>query len=423
MVDLAAPRLAESGALGSRFLQLLLLTAAAAAAMYARTAVSPVQETMRVAFNLTDNQMALLQGPALALPLTVATIPLGLLIDRYSRARLLMIFGALSLIGTWFTAFADSFALLFAARCLVGLTATATGTAAFSLIADLYRPVQRGRATLALAMGQFGGTSAAFALGGWLLALTGNRPGDWRVTMLWLSVPLVVVSVLMLAMREPTRLEVTTADSSIPEAFRGLWLHRGAIGPLLTALVMIEVAFQSVLVWAAPTLARNYDLSPDRIGVIMATGLMISGILGPIAGGIAADLSQHGGGPRRTLCVLSVLALITVPAALFSSMPGAASATGLLVTFMATACAVLVMGTALFTIVVPNELRGFCMATFTSATLVVGVGLGPVGVSHLSGAMGGPTTIGNALSIVCACAGVLAAGVFALGGRQFKEAP
>jgi MFS family permease len=152
----------------------------------------------------------------------------------------------------------------------------------------------------------------------------------------------------------------------------------------------------------------------------MATGLMVSGILGPIAGGIAADLSQHGGGPRRTLWVLSALALITAPAALFGLMPGTASATGLLVTFMATACAVLVMGTALFTIVVPNELRGFCMATFTSATLVIGVGLGPVGVSYLSGAIGGPTTIGSALSIVGASAGVIAAGVFAMGGRHFQ---
>ena len=126
-------------------LQLLLLMLAAAAALYARTALSPLQEAMRTAFALSDNQMAMLQGPALALPLVLLAMPLGLLIDRHSRVRLLVIFSALSLLGSLCTALAPNFALLFAARCLIGLTVTATSTAAFSLVADLCAPARRGR--------------------------------------------------------------------------------------------------------------------------------------------------------------------------------------------------------------------------------------------------------------------------------------
>ena len=87
----------------------MLLTVAAASAIYARTALGPLQETMRIALGLTDNQMAMLQGPALALPTIFAAIPLGLAIDRYSRARLLLVLTALNLFGSVFTGLCSDF--------------------------------------------------------------------------------------------------------------------------------------------------------------------------------------------------------------------------------------------------------------------------------------------------------------------------
>src|ERR1700679_3573697 len=102
-----------------RGLQMLLLTLAASAGTFARTAIGPLQETMRSALALSDNQLALLQGPALAVPLVIAAVPLGLIIDRYSRVRLLLIFTGLNMIGNILTAIAPNFASLFAARSLI----------------------------------------------------------------------------------------------------------------------------------------------------------------------------------------------------------------------------------------------------------------------------------------------------------------
>src|SRR6267154_1989062 len=87
-----------------RLVQLLLLTMAATAAIYARTALGPLQEAIRAAFTLSDNQIALLQGPALALPLVIAAIPLGLVIDRYSRVRVVFVLTVLNLVGSLATA-------------------------------------------------------------------------------------------------------------------------------------------------------------------------------------------------------------------------------------------------------------------------------------------------------------------------------
>ncbi len=78
--------------LGSRrHMDMALLGLAVTAGTYARTLLGPLQEALGASLDLSDNQLALLQGPALALPLLVMSVPLGLLIDRRSRVRLLLL--------------------------------------------------------------------------------------------------------------------------------------------------------------------------------------------------------------------------------------------------------------------------------------------------------------------------------------------
>src|SRR5688572_15744014 len=100
----------------SRFLQLLLLTTAACATSYARFTLAPLQETMRLDLGLTDHQIAWIQGPAIAVPLALGAIPLGLILDRYSRARFFLVFAVLNLLACVLPAFASGFGLLFFAR-------------------------------------------------------------------------------------------------------------------------------------------------------------------------------------------------------------------------------------------------------------------------------------------------------------------
>jgi MFS family permease len=189
------------------------MVAAAVAAAYARFAIGPVQETMRVALSLSDNQMALLQGPALALPMVLAAVPIGFLIDRYSRARLLVFFSVLNVSGALLTAAAVNFGLLFLARCVAGLAVAAVSTTAFALIGDLYAPAQRGRATMMVVIGQYAGMSAAFAVGGVLVAHFASAPQGWHRAMFALAAPLVPVTLLLLATREPPRAGSATGGS------------------------------------------------------------------------------------------------------------------------------------------------------------------------------------------------------------------
>jgi MFS family permease len=219
-------------------------------------------------------------------------------------------------------------------------------------------------------------------------------------------------------MREPVRTGQVAESPSTKEAWAELWRYRAVVLPLLIGMVLAETGLGATYVWAAPALARGFALPPDRIGAIMATGLMLSGVLGPILGGFLADRCQRTGGARRTISALSAITLLTIPTGLFAFAPGIPLASVLLVVFVVIVTAVLVIGMALFTVVIPNELRGLSVALLFAAETLVGVALAPMTVSLLSGAIGGPPMIGKALSIVCVVVGALASVAFGCGRRS-----
>jgi MFS family permease len=396
---------------------MLLLLIAVTAAAYAGVTVSPLQETIQGALALTDNQIALLQGPALALPTAIAAIPLGLLIDRHSRVRLLLIFTLADAITSAFTALAGSFGMLLITRSFIGLTSFAVNPVALSLIADLYPATQRGRANMAMSVGQSAGIAAAFALGGALIEIGSREAHDWRWAMLWLTAPLAAMALFVLLMREPVRTGLVIRNPSMRETGVEIWRYRKLVTPVLIGVLMGQIALGANFIWAAPMLSRSFALPPARVGTIMATALLLSGILGSIVGGVLADYCHRAGGPRRTGLILSVLAVLSVPLGLFALLPGSTSAGALFIAFITVATSISVMGTTLLLIVIPNELRGLCMAVLTAACVLIGNGLAPLIVSMLAEMIGGGAMIGTTLSLVCVATGVLSATSFALGRR------
>jgi predicted MFS family arabinose efflux permease len=330
---------------------------------------------------------------------------------------MLWILVALSLTGSLLTAFASSFGMLLFARALAGTAALAILPAVFSLLADLYQPAQRGMATTLAIVGQVAGNSAAFALGGLLLTMTDR----WESAMLWLVVPLLPILLLIAALREPERIRASGA-SSPREILRRLQRNRSTLVPLALGIMLAEIAIGAVIIWAAPMLARRYALPPDQVGSIMGITMLVSGLLGPVVGGVLADYCQRTGGPRRTISVLAVLALISAPMSLFAFTASVTLTSALLVTAATLTFAIVVMGMALFSIVISEEIRGLGMAVLVAAEVLFALAVAPPAVSVLSSAMGGPERIGDALSIVCAFIGLIAAGTFAWGRKSFPVA-
>lgn len=411
-------------------MQLLLLAAALCAAMYGRSVIGPLQEAVRIALHFSDNQMALLQGAAMALPMALGSIPIGLLADRLSRARMMTFFVALIPISCLLSAVASQFAPLFLSRCLAGLSSAAALILSYSMIGDLYAPAERGRASMVMASGEIVGAPAAFALGGALLVLLGSgsfmrqvpwRVADWRGTLLVTGVLLIPVALLMLLLREPERKERVVEHPPLREVWPQLWRYRVVALPILLARGMVWLADGAVFVWAAPSFARRFHLPPDRIGAIIGVVLLVSGLLGPALGGPLADFCQRRGGPRQTVTTIAAIALISMPAALFNFMPTVFSAAVVMAIFLTLGFSIATAGVALSVIVIPGELRGAYLGMAFTIGSIFFVGLAPLAVSGLSTALGGEATIGRALAFVCAVASLAGAVVFALSARFFSR--
>jgi predicted MFS family arabinose efflux permease len=127
--------------------QLLLFAIAAWTATYSRLIVGPLQEAMRQSMSISDNRMAILQGSAIAIPMAIGAIPVGLLADRISRKAILLVATALALIAVMLIGMASSFDELLLARSLLGLSIPGMLVPAYSMGGDLVGPTQRGRAT------------------------------------------------------------------------------------------------------------------------------------------------------------------------------------------------------------------------------------------------------------------------------------
>jgi MFS family permease len=402
----------------ARALQTTLLVVAVASATYAGNTLSPLQETLRAALSLSDNQMALLQGPALAFPMAAVWVPLGMAIDRYSRMRLLAVIMVSALLGSVLTAMASGLPMLVIARGFAGLASLAVIPVAFSWVADLYAPQERGRATMAINIGQSIGMAAAFALGSTLLAAFAGSSDTWRRVMLWLAAPLAPATLLLLPLREAQRTEIASQRASSSREWIELWRHRAILLPLLLGIVLGQVALWADFMWSAPMLSRSFSLTPREVGTVMAVGLFTSGVVGSIGGGFIADFCQSRGGARLALTALSGLVLLSATVGLFAFIPNPIGASVMLVTFVTIANATAVMATALFIIVTPNGVRGLCMALLVTICVFVGNGLGPVIASVLSMTLGGEMSIGKSLSVICAVTSTAAAGMFALGVGQ-----
>jgi MFS family permease len=401
--------------------QLFLLTLGLWVVTYARFALGPLQETLRVDLALGDNFVSWLQGPAFAIPLAASAIPLGLIADRYSRVRLLFVFALLAVIASVLTALAPNLAVLVISRALIGLCVAAAIVGAYSLVADLFPPEQRGRATMIVALGEIGGAPAAFAFGGLLLSQLGGGMESWRTVLLWMSALLLLPVFLLLMLREPARTGVVVKDPPLREVWPELWRYREVLVPLLLARIMVWIADGAVLVWAAPTFARRFSLPPQEVAGIVATALLVAGILGPVLGGPIADMCQKAGGARRTISVLGILALLSIPAAVFGLMPSPIIAGISLTVFLALGYTIGTAALTVGTIVIPGELRGLYLAVTATVGSIFSFAVAPMLVSLLSTGMGGPMRIGDSLSIVCAGSSLLGAVVFVLARRHFSS--
>lgn len=415
----AAADVAPAPVARTNFLLLLLLSLTIALGWTLLGLFSPVQEAAKADMGLTDDQMGLLQGAAVAVPLALLSIPFGRMTDRGHRVRLLAGLGVAWTVGVIGSAFAPEFWSLFACRVLIGAGAVLCVPVAISIGADLSSVATRGRSMFILGVGKTIGQAAAFAVGAaaftWAQSagLFGLAP--WRATHLVVGVVGAVLLLPLILMKEPARAETASGgDHSLRAAMGEIWKRRAFLLPLYAAYVAVIMADVAAAVWAAPILQRSFNQQPADFGGWMGAVVLGAGVFGALAGGVAADMGREVRWRGGLMLAALVAAVAGVPAATFAIMPDVAMFGALLgLLLFAGAVMGLVTATAL-ALVIPNEIRGICLAVLLLVGGVVGFGFGPSVVTLVSRALGGEAHLPMAVTLVGVIASALSVIAFAV---------
>ena len=407
-----ASEVSQSGQSGRRMLAVILLSVAVANGAAMRTLLSPIGEAAKRDLGISDLRMSLLQGAAVALPMVVLALPLGWLVDHFSRAKLLACAALAGSAGGALIASGTGFATLFVARAMIALGSVCALPAAISLAADLSRPDRRGRTVLLVSLGSTVGTALAFTIGGRLLALLNDlaaagRPlfgvAPWRAAHLVFASAGLIVLALLLFLREPPRRETGAGAATTASIGRELWSRRWFLLALVVAQNSAVMADTAATIWAAPVLIRGYGIGPERFAGWLGLTVILAGAIGAVAGGLLADLGRRAA-RRGGLFIGAVgAAVIAVPASLFAVAPDQASFAALLTVLLLSGAITSVITSTAVAVLLPNEIRGTCLSGFVVVGGLVGFGLAPTLITIVSSWLGGGGHLGQALAVTGLC--------------------
>lgn len=399
-----------------------------------RTILSMLVEPIKKDLGLTDTQIALVNGLAFSMFYTAMGLPLGRLVDRASRKRIVAAGVAFWSLATAVSGLARNFSHLFLARMGVGVGEAALSPAAYSMLADYFRPEQRGRAIAIYTMGVSLGAGVAYLVGGLLIGFASGQGvihlplfgglTPWRFIFVAVGLPGLLVALAMLTVPEPPRRQ-EAGRSGDRQGFLAFLKARAAV---VTAYVagysLTNVPFAAFLAWGPAFLAREYHLSQPQIG--LALGLIFLGpsMIGQLAGAAFSDRRFGAGAQDAHFRTGLYCAVLLVPVSAVATLaPGAGWSIGALAVAVFLVCASVGHQAAVATLIAPNRLRGQVSALYILVQNIIGQALVALAVALISDHLiHDPAKIGQAMAIVSIAGAALGALAFALGLKPLRQA-
>jgi MFS transporter, Spinster family, sphingosine-1-phosphate transporter len=411
------------------------LTVLSMLAMLDKNVMTLLVAGIKADLGLTDTQVGLIIGLAFAVANFAVSVPAGWLADRMSRRAIVASGVALWSCMATACGAANSFWQMFMARAGVGFGEGIIPPASYSLIRDAVHPSVRGRAFSVYGMATSVGTGLSLILGGVLvgaIAASGLRElpivgsvHPWQTVLIIIGIAGMPLAVLAYFFRDPGR------TSGPPAAtFREAWFvarpHRRALFALLAFSSLHALMAGSLSAWLPALLGRKFGATPQVVGPILGTLLMVCAPIGLGAAGVLMDrVRRHGiAGAGIAACGAAIVFLI---AAIL--VPSAASLQSLWIfqAFVLVSSTVyLPVTSTVVSHLLPSQAIGKTMAIYLLTQGVVGSGLAPVIVAVVSDNVfaSDPHGLGHALVAVLGIYGILAlTAAVALYGSLRSPAP
>ncbi len=386
-------------------------------------------DPIRADLQISDTQYSLLQGLAFAVVAGLAGLPAARLADA-GRRRLVILLGVAGWsLATLACAWIQGFGQLFAARVFVGLGEVFLFPAAVAMIADLAPRHRLGPAMAIFGAGGPLGAAAALAGGGWLLAQppesawAGLAPdGDlWRLAFLACAALGIVAALLLLTLRDEGPAPERGASGSRPAVVPHVLGNRGAYLGVSTGLLSLSLAVFATSAWAPTFLMRVHGLSPLEAGQLTGFAALACATTGIALTGLLLSRLEARGRPDAVLLVSMGVAVGVIVFPLGAALaPGlAASALLLCLSYAMLGAPTVLGGVALQQLAAPH-VRAQVVAIYVLLVNSLPLGLGPAAVALLTDrAFKTPSSVGHAIAVTDAAAGLVCILALLLGRRAF----
>ena len=355
-----------------------------------RQVVSLLLVPIGAEFALSDSQLGLLAGTVYAIAFAVAGIPLGLLVDRVHRVRLLSLLIVLWSGLTALCATANSFVALVLMRIGIGAAESGGTPTNLSLLSDYFDRRRRSTAVGVYMMGPQLGTIIGFAIAGVIAANFG-----WRAALLAAGVPGIILAIVVfLTVREPKRgagdvvAVGQAAQPPAPPVMQALRLigAKPALVHMIIGLTIANMVAAGVTVWLPALLMRVHGVSIQTAGLSVAFGVATFAALASLCSGMVSD-RLGAKAPDAVPRLAALAALITIPCIVLGALTGLYWV--VIAAFAAKTAAHAVINTPGYAVTLslaPPQIRGTTTAVLQVLSNLLGYGIGPQLVGVLSDA-------------------------------------
>ena len=143
-----------------------------------RMIISLLVEPIKADFQISDTQISLLLGLSFAIFYCLAALPIGRLVDIWSRKKIITVGITLWSFMTALCGLAQNYTQLFLARIGVGVGEASLAPAAYSMLADSFPPKKLGLAMGVFTMGTAVGAGLALIIGGAIISFVTGENGE-----------------------------------------------------------------------------------------------------------------------------------------------------------------------------------------------------------------------------------------------------
>ena len=363
-----------------------------------RQIINLLVEPIKGDMGLTDVQISYLQGLIFVIPYVLLSIPIGRLVDVFSRIYVIISGILVWSFATIAAGLSGNYTQLAIARGFVGAGEAALTPAVWSMFPDIFTKKQLAVAMSIFSMAPYLGAGIALIAGAQVIEVSQSSPPielpiigtlePWQITLIICGAPGILFALIYACIKEPARTATETqTDEAMPlseavDFMRKNWkVYLAFLGGAPFLIIMLY----SIQAWSPTLLIRVHEWDISYAGRVYGVVALVTGSLGVLSSPVIARVMKNLNFKGYPLLMLMMSTVLT---ALFLFIAGLQKDGMNCLVFLALASFFVTIPLPQLAVTLqtisPNKMRGLVAGIFVVSGNVMGMGLGPTFVAFFT---------------------------------------